>query len=115
MAGLVPVARPPACQDPYNDLDDEHRATPKDEDEHLDYADQENLPFPISTGELGPMAQFLSEMLDFMEGIEESLQRALDSLPVPTPSPPPDGISILEAILIQVSSVNTSPRKSYPI
>jgi hypothetical protein len=54
------------------------------------------------------MVQFLLEMPDFMEGIEESLQRALDSLPVPTPSPPPDGISIRKAI--QVSSVNsTSP------
>ncbi len=41
-------------------------------------------------------------------------QRVLDSLPVPTPSPPPDGISITETI--QVSSVNsTSPLKLYPI
>ena len=29
-----------------------------------------------------------------MEGIKESLQRALDSLPVPRPGPSPDGISI---------------------
>jgi hypothetical protein len=55
-AGPVPVARPPARQDPDNDLDDEH---PMDEDERLDYADQEPFPFPTSTGELGPMAQFL--------------------------------------------------------
>jgi hypothetical protein len=83
---------------------------PKNEDEHLDYADQEPLPFPTSTGELGPMAQFLLEMPDFMEGIEESLQWALDSHPAPTPSPPPEGISIHEAI--QVSNVNsTSPLK----
>jgi hypothetical protein len=61
---------------------------PKDEDERLDYADQEPLPFPTSssTGELGPIAQFLLVMPDFMEGIEECLQRALDSLPVLTPS-----------------------------
>jgi hypothetical protein len=88
-------------------LDGEH---PMDEDEHLDYADQEPFPFPTSNAELGPMAQFLLEMPDIMEGIKESLQRALDSLPVPTPSPPPDGTSIHEAS--QVSSVNsTSPLK----
>jgi hypothetical protein len=53
-------------------------------------------------------------MPDFMEGIKESLQRALDSLPVPVPSPPPDGISIYEAI--QVSRVNrTYPLKSYQL
>jgi hypothetical protein len=110
-AGPVPVARPPARQDPNNDLDDE---SPMDQDEHLDYADQGPLPFPTSTGELGPMDQFLLEMPDFMEGIKKSLQRALDSLPVPTPSPPQAGISIYEAI--QVSSVNsTFPLKSYLI
>ncbi len=66
-AGPVPIARPPARQDPdSNDFDDEH---PMDEDERLDYADQEPFPFPTSTGELGPMAQFLSEMPDIMEGI----------------------------------------------
>ncbi len=66
-AGPVPFASPPASQDPN---------------------DQEPFPFPTSTGELGPMAQFLSEMPDIMEGIEESLQRALDSLLVPAPIPP---------------------------
>ncbi len=55
-AGPVPVACPPACQDPNNDLDDER---PMDENERLDYADQEPLAFPTSTGELGPIAQFL--------------------------------------------------------
>jgi hypothetical protein len=106
-AGLDPVARPPAHQDQDNDLDDEHQVY---KDEHLDYADQEPLPFPTSTGELGPMAQFLLEMPDFMEGIYNSLQRALDSLPLPTSSPPPDGISIHQ------SSVNsTSPLKLYLI
>ncbi len=66
-----------------------------DEDERLDYADRE----------LGLMAH---DMPYFMEGIKESLQKALDALPVPIPGPPPDGISIHEAI--QVSSVySTSP------
>ncbi len=55
---------------------------------------------------VGPMAQFLSDMPDFLEGIEESLQRALDALPISTPGPPPDGISILEGI--QVSRVNST-------
>ena len=53
----IRVARPPARQDSNNYLDDER---PMDEDECLDYADQEPLPFPTSTGELGLMAQFLS-------------------------------------------------------
>ncbi len=51
MAGPVQpvrVARPPARQDSNNYLDDER---PMDEDECLDYADQEPLPFPTSTGD----------------------------------------------------------------
>jgi hypothetical protein len=62
-AGLVPVVRPPASQDPDNDLDDEH---PMDEDERLDNADLEPFPFPASTGKLGPMVQFLWEMPDIV-------------------------------------------------
>ncbi len=34
-----------------------------DGDEHLDYTDQEPLPFPTPTAVLGPMAQFLSDCL----------------------------------------------------
>jgi hypothetical protein len=64
----IPVARPPAHQDLDNDLLDER---PMDKDDCLDYADQEPLPFPASTGELGPMAQFLSEMPYVIEGIEK--------------------------------------------
>ena len=67
---------------------------PMDQDELLDYADQGPLQSPTATAVPGPLAQFLSDMPDFMEGIEESLQRALDSLPVPRPGPSPDGISI---------------------
>jgi hypothetical protein len=44
------------------------------------------------------MAQFLSDMPDFMKFIDESLHRALDALLIPTPGPLPDGISIHEAI-----------------
>ena len=76
-----------------------------DQDELLDFADQGPLPSPTSTAVPGPLAQFLSNMPDFMEWIEEKLQRALDSLPVPRPGPSPDGISIREAI--QASSVNS--------
>ena len=79
---------------------------PMDQDELLDYADQGPLPSPTATAVPGPLAQFLSAMPDFMEGIEESLQRALDSLPVPRPGPSPDCISIHE--VIQVSSVNST-------
>jgi hypothetical protein len=93
--------RNPARDAPDNELDDD---CSMDEDERLDYADQQPLHLPTPTGVLGPMAQFLSDMPDFLEGIEESLQRALDALPIPTPGPPPDGINMLEAF--QVSSVN---------
>ena len=79
---------------------------PVDQDELLDYADQGPLQSPTATAVPGPLAQFLSNMPDFMEGIEESLQRALNYLPVPTPGPSPDGISIHEAI--QVSNVNST-------
>ena len=93
--------RNPARDAPDNELDDD---CSMDEDERLDYADQQPLHLPTPTGVFGPMEQFLSDMSDFLEGIEESLQRALDALPIPTPGPPPDGINILEAI--QVSRVN---------
>ena len=91
----------PARDAPDNELDDD---CSMDEDERLDHADQQPLHLPTPTGVFGPMAQFLSDMPDFLEGIEERLQRALDALPIPTPGPPPDGINILEAI--QVSRVN---------
>ena len=103
MTGPVPVLRPHASQAFDDDLDADR---PMDQDELLDFADQGPLPSPTLTAVPGPLAQFLSDMPDFMEGIEESLQGSLDSLPVPTsrPGPSPDGISIHEAI--QVSSVN---------
>jgi hypothetical protein len=47
------------------------------------------------------MEHFLSDMHDFLKGIEESLQRVLNALPISTPGPPPDGISILEAIQVR--------------
>ncbi len=93
--------RNPARDAPDHDLDDD---CPMDEDERLDFADQQPLHHPTPTGVLEPMAQFLSDMPDFLEGIEECLQRALDALPIPTPGPPPDGINILDTI--QVSRVN---------
>ncbi len=95
--------RLPACNAPDNNLDDDR---PMGEDEHLNYGDQEPLHLPTLTGVLGPTTQFLSDMPDFLEGIEECLHRALDTLPIPTPGPPPDGISIHEAI--QVSRVNST-------
>ena len=85
-----------------------------DEDERLDYTVQQPLHLPTPTGVLGPMAQFLSDMPDFLEGIEESLQRALDALPFPTPGQPPDDISILEAIQVSIFN-STCPLLSYPI
>ncbi len=43
MTGPDPVVRPPACQNPNNDLVDEFSM---DEDELLDFADKELLPSP---------------------------------------------------------------------
>ncbi len=65
VAGLAPVMRSPAHNAPDNELDDDCSI---DEVERLDYADQEPepLPFPTPTGVLGPMAQFLWDMSDFM-------------------------------------------------
>ena len=103
MTGPVPVLRPHASQAFDNDLDADR---PMDQDELLECADQGLLQSPTATAVQGPLALFLSNMPDFMEGIEESLQRALHSLPVPTPGPSPDGISIHE--VIQVSSVNST-------
>ena len=103
MTGPDPVLSPHASQAFDNDLDADR---PMDQDELLDCADQGPLQSPTATALPGPLALFLSNMPDFMEVIEESLQRALNSLPVPTPDPSPDGISIHEAI--RVSSVNST-------
>ena len=105
MTGPVPVLRLHASQAFYNDLDAD---CPMDQDELLDYADQGQLPSPTATAVPGPLALFLSNMPDFMEVIEEILQRALNSLPVPTPGPSPDGISIHEAIQVSSLSVNST-------
>ena len=98
MTGPVHVLRPHASQAFDNDLDADR---PMDQDELLDCADQGPLPSPTVTAVQGPLELFLSNMPDFMEVIEESLQRALDSLPVPRPGPSPNGISItLNVILL---------------
>ncbi len=46
MAGPDPVVRSPACQNTNNDLDDGH---PMNEDEHLDFAQADQQPFPSPT------------------------------------------------------------------
>jgi hypothetical protein len=75
VAELAPVMCPPAHNAPDNELDE--------------------LPFPTPTGVLGPWDEWrssslnLSDMPDFMEGVNESLHRALDALPIPTQGPPP--------------------------
>ena len=68
MTGPVPVLRPHASQAFDNDLDADR---PMDQDELLDYADQGPLPSPTAIAVPGPLAQFLSNMPDFMEGIEK--------------------------------------------
>ncbi len=68
--------RNPARDAPDHDLHDD---CSMDEDERLDHADQQPLHLPTPTGVLGPMAQFLSDMPDFLEGIEESSRMFAES------------------------------------
>ncbi len=63
MEGQDPVVHPAAGYASYNDLDDYYSM---DEDEHLDVADQEPLPFPTLTGVQRPMAQFLLDIPNFI-------------------------------------------------
>ena len=64
MTGPVPVLRPHASQAFNNDLDADR---PMYQDELLDFADQGPLQSPTSTAVPGPLAQFLSNMPDFMD------------------------------------------------
>jgi hypothetical protein len=78
-----------------------------DEDYRRDYANQDP-PSPSCHGDghhaaSGPMAKFVSGFPVWMSGIGVALLKAGDDLPVPAQVPPPDGISIHEAI--QVSAI----------
>ncbi len=55
---------------------------------------------PTYTGDLGLNATFLSDMLDWIKGIEGDLMKASDKLPVPAHCLSPAGISIQEAIQV---------------
>ncbi len=105
MAGPVPVARLSARQDPDNNLDDER---PMDEDERLDYADQEPLPSPTSTGELGPMEQFLSRFTALDAGLGPAAEPSC-SASMPAAAGGPTGVQDL------LSTVQDSPTGKRPL
>ncbi len=96
---MSPLACPDA--DSGNNSDDSRTM---DDDEHRDYADQDP-PSPTfhGNGDHGPMAKFLSGITDWIRGIEDTMLKAVDDLPVPAQGSPPDGNYIHEAI--QVSTV----------
>ena len=72
-----------------------------------DFEDQD-LPdlsnHPTTTGHVGPMAKFLNDMPDWMNGISDDVMKALEGLPVPAPGPVPPGISLQEAIQVHTAT-----------
>ena len=90
------VARPPAIES--------NEDTEMDFDDHRDYLDQDPLDGELPTAESGPIAQFLSDVPDWLNMTPEDLNKALETLPIPLEGQPPPGLSIHEAI-----EVNQSP------
>ncbi len=73
-----------------------------DFDDHRDYLDQDLLAGELPTAESGPIAQFLSDVPDWLNVSPEELNKALETLPIPLEGQQPPGISIHEVIeLIQ--------------
>ena len=73
-----------------------------DFDDMRDYADQ-GFPSPHRqsyTGHIGPLADFLSAMPDWVNILESDITQALQGHPVPLPGPVPPGISLTEAIQV---------------
>ncbi len=101
LAGPVPAVRSPASSDADNHSDDSRTM---DEHDCRDYADQ-TPPRPTCHGNgdhaaNGPIVKFLSDIPDWMSGIEDALLKAVDDLPVPLQVSPPGGINIHEAIQV---------------
>ena len=69
-----------------------------DFDDHRDYLDQDFLAGELPTAESGPIAQFLSDVPDWLNISPEDLNKALETLPIPSEEQPSPGISIREAI-----------------
>ena len=86
----------PATTQLADDNDDDGREM--DFDDERDFADQD-LPSPQSyNGLIGPLADFLSAMPDWVNILESDITQALQGHPVPLPGPVPPGISLTEAI-----------------
>ena len=85
----------PATTQLADDNDDDGREM--DFDDVLDFADQD-LPCPQSyNGLIGPLADFLSAMPDWMNILESDITPALQGHPVPLSGSVPPGISLSEA------------------
>ena len=86
----------PATTQLADDNDDDGREM--DFDDVRDFANQD-LPCPHSyNGLIGPLADFLSAMPDWVNILENDITQALQGHPVPLPGPVPPGISLTEAI-----------------
>ena len=89
------VARPATSQ-LADDINDDRRDM--DFDDVRDFAYQD-LPCPQSyNGLIGPLADFLSAMPDWVNILESDITQELQGHPVPLPGPVPSGISLTEAI-----------------
>ena len=69
-----------------------------DFDDHRDYLDQDPLDGELPTAESGPIAQFLSDVPDWLNMSPEDLNKALETLPIPFEGQPLPRISIHEDI-----------------
>ena len=91
----------PAATQLADDNDDDGRGM--DFDDLRDFAGQD-LPSPQSyNGNIGPMADFLSAMPDWVNILESDITKALQGQPVPLPGPVPPGITLTEAIEVNQS------------
>ena len=69
-----------------------------DADERRDFEDQDPHIPPTPTSDLGPYARFLQNLPDYNYMTQEKFDKAFEVLPLPTPGPPPPGISYHAAI-----------------
>jgi hypothetical protein len=72
-----------------------------------DYMDQDISAGQFPTADSGPIAQFLTEVPDWMNMTQEDLNLALDSLPNSLKGPISPGMSLQEAIQVTKSILHT--------
>ena len=69
-----------------------------DADEMRDFEDQDPHRPLTSSANLGPYARFLQNLPDLINMTQEEYNKAFQALPLPTPGPSPQGMSIHAAI-----------------